>query len=398
MSFEFFISRRHLIARRSKMLSVVSWITVLGVAFGVMALLVTLAIVNGFRNEYEKSILAFNAHVIVMSGEAEAQLDLINKAILKEGLQSEVRGTSPFVYREGLAVQGNLVRGMAVKGVDLKAYQKFSGLEYHQKEEAGLVSSHGIWLGQTFLDEFPLKEQALKLRLADGAESDKSFIKLPVVGSFVSGLYDYDATFALMDLAASEVLLGQSMRAQGIEIWLKDASSAEIFSSRLSQHLKFPYTVLTWRDLNANLFGALQLERLVFAIIMGALILVASFNITGTLTMRILEHRGDIAILRAMGATWRQLKRLFFYQGLALGWSGCSLGILLGVLCLEIIRRYQPLKLEAEIYFIEYVPAEWNVSHILITFAVTTLFSWLAARVALFRLRRLSIVQALGEI
>jgi len=218
------------------------------------------------------------------------------------------------------------------------------------------------------------------------------------VGTFTSGLYDYDASFALMDMQAAREFIDAHLMPNGVEIWLQDPKQAKLFSSQLSERLKFPYTVLTWQDLNANLFGALQMERLVFSIIMGALILVASFNITGTLTMRILDRRGDIAILRAMGARWQQIRRLFFYQGLALGWTGCVIGLLMGLGVLEVLHRYQPLKLAADIYFIDYVPASWKVSHIVMTFVVTTLFSWVASRFALIRLKRLSIVQALGEI
>lgn len=394
MSFEFLLSRRHFFSRRSKMLSVVSWITVLGVAFGVMALLVTLAVVNGFREEYQRSILAFNAHVIVMSGDTETDLGKIARELEATGLQAQVIGMSPFVYREGLAIKGNQVRGIAVKAVDLAAYWLHSGLDHGENN----VTTPGLWVGKTLLEEFQLQDKQLRLRLATGSEEATPFLELPIVGTFASGLYDYDASFALMDFGAAETLLGKTLKPNGLEIWLRDPKQAELFRSRLSENLSFPYTVLTWQDLNANLFGALQLERLVFSIIMGALILVASFNITGTLTMRILEQRGDIAILRAMGARWRQLRRLFFYQGLALGWSGCALGLVLGLAVLELISRFHPLKLAADIYFIEYVPARWELSHIAMTFAVTTLFSWLASRIALLRLKRLSIVQALGEI
>ena len=135
-----------------------------------------------------------------------------------------------------------------------------------------------------------------------------------------------------------------------------------------------------------------------FSLIMGMLILVASFNISGTLTMRILEKRGDIAILRAMGATWTQLSRLFIFQGLVLGWVGCSVGIVLGGFVLEILAEWKPLELAADIYFVEFVPVSWQYEHLLSVFGVTSFFAWAATRLAVIRLRRFSVSEALGEI
>lgn len=401
------------------MLSLVSLITVLGVAFGVMALLVTLAVINGFRAEYERSVLAFNAHVIVMGGTGKEDIKKARGAIQEVLQPGELKGITPFLYREGLAVKGTQVRGMAIKAVDLEKYWELSGLDHERiyslpsmgegvgatpTEDWGelgdiLEKTKGLWIGEVLRKEMKIDRGALKFRLPESDDQERaSFVELPIAGTFSSGIYDYDASFGLIDFAEAKDLLGISDEVNGLEIWLHDPNNSRSFSSRLSERLSFPYTILTWQDLNANLFGALKLERLVFALIMGILILVASFNITGTLTMRILEKRGDIAILRTMGSRWRQIRRLFFYQGLLLGWAGCALGLGLGMLGLEILVRLRPLKLAAEIYFIDFVPALWSPLHIIIVVAVTTIFSWLATRVALIRLKRLSINQALGEI
>ncbi len=395
MKLQWVLGRRHLLSRRSKMLSMVSGITVLGVAFGVMSLLVTLAVINGFQSEYERSVLAFNAHLVVMSGEGEINTDKVNEALEKSGVMSAMKGSTPFLYQEGLAIKGQQVRGLAIKIVDLTSYWMYSDLA-HQSLRQDLS---GLWVGSALLKDMDGDSDTLKIRLPDiEAGNEVPFRTIPIVGSFASGMYDYDSSFVLMDQQIAKDVLAHKQGSNGMEIWLHDPHQAAELSKDLSEHLAFPYSVLTWRDLNANLFGALQLERLVFSLIMGALILVASFNISGTLTMRILERRGDIAILRAMGARWSQIRSLFFLQGLVLGWTGCLLGLALGLGLLEFIERYKPFKLAAEIYFIEYVPAQWNPMHVVIAIGVTTVFAWLASRVALLRLRKLSIVQALGEI
>jgi len=138
-------------------------------------------------------------------------------------------------------------------------------------------------------------------------------------------MYDFDSSFALVDLKMARRELGFTEGVGGIEIWLTDPKQAEKLRDRLSQVLSFPYTVLTWRDLNANLFTALKLERLVFGIIMSLLIFVASFNIMGSLAMRVFDKRGDIAILRAMGARWGQIRKTFFLQGMTLSSIGAGL-------------------------------------------------------------------------
>lgn len=381
------------------MLTMVSMITVLGVAFGVMSLLVTLAVVNGFKAEYERSILAFNAHLIVMGGQGSETDDKVRQAIRDVAQPGEVKGLSPFMYREGLAVKGMEVRGIAIKVVDLKSYWELSGLDHHDQ-----TGDPGLWIGQEMEKKLRVVGGVLRLRMpedtAEGtdAEEPASFVEIPVSGSFTTGIYDYDASYALIDMedARSRFKLPEGI--DGIELWLSDPSQAQSFKLRLAEQLAFPYTVMSWEDLNANLFGALQLERLVFAIIMGILILVASFNITGTLTMRILERRSDIAILRAMGARWQQIRRLFFVQGLVLGWTGCFLGVLLGLGLLEAMVRLKPLHLAAEIYFIDFVPVRWSLQHVAVALLVTTVFSWLATQMALIRLKRFPVAQALNEV
>jgi len=395
MSFELTVGLRFLLSRRSRMLTVVSVITVLGVAFGVMALLVTLAVVDGFRAEYKKSVLAFNAHVIVLQGDQIEDLESIKQDINKLSEDYEIKGVSPFIYREGLAVQGNQVRGLAVKAVDLPDYWQLSGMPHQAINDVP-----GLWIGKALREEMGDSSKPLKLRLpaGTGPAETGSFTDMALAGQFSTGMYDYDASFALIDRRLAQETLGFGEEVSGVEIWLADADLAPELTSRLSDALSFPYTVLSWQDLNAHLFGALQLERLVFGLIMGILILVASFNISGTLTMRILEKRGDIAILRAMGASWRQLRRLFFYQGLALGWLGCGLGVGLGLVLITVLQRAKPLKLAADIYFVEFVPARWDITQVILTLGVTTLFAWLATRLALLRLGRLSVAEALGEI
>lgn len=393
MHFELKLGWQYLLSRRSKMLTQVSLITILGIGFGVMALMVTLAIMDGFQEEYKRSVLAFNAHALVMQGDSIQNVDELIQTIEQVARPGELKGLSPFIFREGLAVKGNRIRGLAIKVVELDNYWQLSHLPHE-----GFGDSEGLWLGKTLMAELGRKGNAIRLRLPATDTSQVTFRELPVQGTFSSGMYDYDSSFALIDRREAEQWLGENQAVNGIEIWLQDADKSIDFTSRLSDILSFPYTVLSWQDLNAHLFGALKLERLVFSLIMGILIMVASFNISGTLTMRILDKRGDIAILRAMGATWGQLRRLFFIQGLALGWLGCVLGLVLGLAIVEFLIRFRPMGLDAEIYFVEFVPAYWKWSHIALVLAVATFFAWISSRLALVRLEKMSIVEALGDI
>lgn len=396
MTFEALVGWRYLRNRRSRMVSLVSWITILGVAFAVSALLITLAVIQGFEREYKRSVLAFNAHVLVSHTDGLDDAASVIATIRRVAQAGEIKGLTPFFYLEGLAVQGAQVRGLAIKAVHLEEYWQLSGLPH---EDTGQDKA-GLWVGKVFREELGAAEKPLRLRLPSENEGPqaRSFREIPISGYFSSGMYDYDSNFALLSFETADKKLGIFNTVHGIEIWLRDPKLARPFVSRLKESLSFPYTVMAWQDLNAHLFGALKLERLVFAIIMGMLILVASFNITGTLTMRVLEKRGDIAILRAMGARWSQIRRLFLCQGLALGWIGGALGISLALLGLEFLQRFRPLKLAADIYFVEFVPSQWRLSHVLWVLVVTTAFSWLATRLALLRLKKLSVIQALGEI
>lgn len=388
LSFEWTFAWRSLFSRRSRrLLHVVSVITIIGVGFGVAALLVTLGVLRGFQERFAKSALAFNAHIIVRSAETIRMPDPLVSKILAVGGEGEIKGLVPFHYREGLAIRGTHVRGLAIKTVDLDRYWELSDLSH--REFASLQGE--IWLGETLWEELGRPTERLRLYFPISDGDSKGFEDLPIAGVFQSGLFDYDANFALLDRA------GGNEAVSGIEVWLQEPQAAEPFRDRLAQVLSFPYTVLTWHDLNYDLFSALKLEKLVFAIIVSLIILVASFNIMGTLAMRVLERRGDIAILRAIGASWRELRRTFFWQGITLSVLGAALGLLLAGGILALLHYYRPLKLAAPVYFVDHVPVAWSFKDVGIVLGITLLFSWLSSELALLRLRRMSVVRALGE-
>ncbi len=172
---------------------------------------------------------------------------------------------------------------------------------------------------------------------------------------------------------------------------------AEIVAEELRKKFEFPYVVLTWREINENLFRALELERTVFFILMSVLIGVATFNILASLIMMILSKQGEVAILRALGLPWRQLRKIFLFEGLLIGCVGLVVGLGLGLSALGVLHFWKPIPLAEEIYFIRQVPVEFAWSHIVLVASATLVLIFIGCQLTLRRLSTLPVVRSLME-
>lgn len=371
MNFEWTLAKRFLFAkRRKRFLSAAAWIAVAGLAFSVASLWIAMAVLYGFRVEYRRSILGINAHVIIQKAD-----EIDDASVLEDELKSydrigPSRGAIPFIYREGMAVAGGQVKGIVLKGVDFARYEKLSKMNFQKSELAAGENPEKlpeIFLGKTLAEELGLKRGVLRVLFPQGMKPEemgaKNVKKFFVAGTFESGLFEYDSSFALLSLEAAKSFFRTEGKVSGMEIWLEDPEKADVWAAALREKLDYPYVVMTWRELNENIFRALEVEQIIFMVILGVLVAVAASNVIGTLAMLFLERRGEVAILRAMGLSWARVRKVFLFNGLLIGSAGVAVGLTLGSCVLLFLDRWKPLPLAAEVYFVSTVPVGWSWVH-----------------------------------
>lgn len=419
----FWISLRMLKGER-KGFSPVLIVSLVGVAFGMAAMVVSLSVMTGFERAYEDSILNFNAHIVLSSeddiGDPAPVMTELARYFVPRGKLSKIVGVTPFVFREGLSLSTNGATSIVIKGVDPKeaesVYPKtfiptdpnLTTWEEALNVESALGKPVAV-VGSGLLKELKGAQEgeALTIRLLVPRETGKGKSleemagDFEITGSFESGLHEFDSQFIVMSLRALQKEFGMGSRVSGFEIRLDDRERASALARELEQNLSpkgtplgsGSFQAIAWGELNEALFSAMKMEKAIFCLIMFVILLVASFNVVGVLAMQIYHRAAELNILAALGMTRSRLGKLFGFQGLLLAAGGIVLGSLLAVLLLFLIDRIFPVAIDPKIYFISRLPVTWPTSLWVALIAGSLLLcgvvSWLSS---LFLLRRHSLI------
>ena len=367
MRFELFVALRYLKAkRRQSVISVVTIISIIGVTAGVCALVVALAINNGFREELEKSLLGATANVNLLRSKNDGIRDYEALATRLSRLPHVV-ACAPALYGEVLASFRSRASGIVLKGIDPEREVHVGDLLLKLREG----SLEG--LSQTFADADPIilgKELAKSLGAFVG---DTVLITSPqgyltpqgifpkyrhfrVVGVFDSGFYDFDATWAFTNLPAAQRLLDLADIASVIELKIDNIYLATFVAEEIKAAAGKGYETSTWMEQNHSLLSALRLERLVTILTIGLIVVVAALNIFITLAMMVMEKNRDIAVLMSIGARKRQVWAVFTLHGLLIGAFGTLLGLILGYGGSWLGDRYKLFPLQPDVYALASVP------------------------------------------
>lgn len=407
--FELFVARRYLHPKRGRgFLSLITWISIGGVFLGVLALVVVLAVMNGFENEVKARIIGTNAHAFVLSFSSDG-IDDPQHVLSVCRSNPEVVAAAPFVYGKALVSHGQNSDGVAIKGVDLDAEAQVTDILSYVKarrenlslgvNENGLP---GIILGSHVADNLnaPVGATVQLLSPRAGAQSPFGYVprvrNFEVVGTFHSGMYEYDASLAYIGLEQGQAFLGSGETITGVELKVADMDRAPQVSAQLLEALGgFPYRVRDWIEMNANLFAWMQTEKLVMFVILALIVLVAAFNIMGALIMLVMEKKRDVGILRSMGATAQEIGRIFVIEGLVIGGVGTLLGTAAGLALCAILDRYELVKLPGDVYFIETLPIDVQALDVIAVQAAVLLISFLATVYPSWRASRLDPVEAI---
>lgn len=310
--------------------------------------------------------------------------------------ENGIVGVSPFIYREGLLISRGQIRGVVIKGVNPEGLQKVSNMKVTLPVSTGKESY--MVVGSYLARELGLKEgDNVKIMLPEdwNAAGEGRFREFTVAGTFESGMYDFDSQFVLLDLKKAQEIFNRPDTVSGIEIKLDDSDKTVAFGLKLERDFEYPLYTANWQELNKSLFDAVKLEKIMFAIIMGALVIVAAFNIIGTVMLRVLYKTSDIAILRALGmrATW--LQRIFVFQGLLVGGLGTFLGLAAAVIVIWLVGTHGLIKIPEEIYLVGTLPVcfSWNAGVLISAFSLFV--CWVTSVLASKRIFGLSIVRGL---
>ena len=367
MRFEIFVALRYLKAkRRQSVISVVTVISILGVMAGVCALVVALAINNGFREELEKSLLGATANVNLLRSKNDGIKDYEALSARLSSLP-HVAACAPALYGEVLGSFHSRAQGVVLKGVDPQSEIHVGDLLMRLRE--GTLEG----LSQTFADADPIilgKELAKSLGAYVGdtilitspqgyltpLEVVPKFRHFRVVGVFDSGFYDFDATWAFTNLPAAQRLFDLADVASVIEFKIDDIYRAASVAEKIREAAGKGFETTTWMEQNRSLLSALRLERLVTILTIGLIVVVAALNIFITLAMMVMEKNRDIAVLMSMGARKRQVWAVFTLHGLLIGAFGSLLGLILGYGTSWLGGRYKLVPLQADVYALASVP------------------------------------------
>jgi len=397
----YFRTRRH-----SGFITVLTGISIGGVALGVTALLTVLAVMNGFENEIQTRIAGTDAHVVLL-GESTAGIDD------PWGIADRVRqvpgvvGVAPFTYVKAMVFHEGLTEGMVVKGVDLAAERSVTTIGAHITPPLDSIPVRtvdglpAIVLGSELAARLGARVgDAVVLATLTGAQSAIGFApkvrRFRLIGVFASGLYTYDSSLGFTSIPASQEFFGLDDAVTGVEVRLADMFDAPRMSGVLVRSLDQPgIRANNWIELNANLFTWMKLEKTVMFVILTLIVLVAAFSIVSTLFMVVLEKRRDIGVLRALGATGGAILSVFLYEGLLIGGLGTGRGVALGGGLIFVLGRYPFVTLPGDVYFIERLPVRPEAGDFVAVILATMVLCLAAAWYPAWRASRLDPVDAI---
>ncbi|MDC4204614.1 MAG: lipoprotein-releasing ABC transporter permease subunit [Candidatus Manganitrophus sp.] len=421
--YEFFVGLRYLKAkRRQKSISLNTLISIGGVMVGVAALIATLAVMTGFKEDLRDKILGTNSHIVITDRTRE-EIPEYPRLVDEAKKVPQVVAATPFIFRQVLLSSDTNVFGVVLRGINPETEAEVTeigknivegrldyltnppesslpeeGIEETEGEPAkvlpGIIIGRelagrlGAFLGDRINIVSPVGKEGTSIgkSLTGPMGFTPKIRKFRVVGIFDSGMYEYDSSLAYISIKEAQNFFNLSDVVTGIEVKVDDIFIADRVAQQIETHLGFPYQARDWMKLNRNLFSALQLEKMMMFIILVLIILVASFNIVSTLTMTVVEKSREIAILKAMGATRDSIMRIFMLEGVIIGLVGVILGTPLGLVVCWLLQKFYTLP--ADIYYISHLPVKINaldvvmvsLAAVLIGFFATLYPSWQAAK------------------
>jgi len=408
MSFEYLISHRYLrMGQKEFFVSLITFLSIAGVALGVMALIVVIAVMSGAETDIRNRILGIQSHIILMNyGGVISEVDSIMD-MLK--ITENVIAITPLINTQAMIRSSSGTHGAIIRGIDpesvgnviltLQKPSKLLSLTPLVKEN----SSHrnpGIIMGKVLAKTLNAKIGDLIYMISPpGITSSQGYAPVnkgfEVVGLFSSGMHEYDGSMAYIHIQTAQKMLHMDNSVSVMAIRLKDIFQANDTAENINAKLGFPYWARSWIQMNQNLFSALRLQKTVMFIILTLIVLVAAFNISSTLIMMVMEKTKEIAILKTMGATNKSVQTIFVYKGLIIGAFGTILGVCFGSLLCTILKYYHFIELPEDVYYFTTLPVLLDPLDVLFIALASLLLCLLATLYPAIQASRLNPVDAI---
>jgi lipoprotein-releasing system permease protein len=390
MPWQLFVALRYLTSKhKEKFISIISLISVLGVAVGVAALIVVIAVMSGFDNDLKEKMIGTNAHMVV---EAEYGVKPSDEILSMITSTPHVLAASFYLQGQALIRSNENVTGVIVKGIDPVMEENVSKIKQYITKGAVDLEKDSVIVGSELASR-------LKLKLGDGvtlvSQSDTKGEKFRVTGIFTSGMYEYDMNLVYLNMAKAQGLFAAPGLASGISIKADDAFDALKIKDELKKKMGPGFTVRTWMDMNKNLIAALKLEKTVMFLILTLIVIVACLNIASALIMTVLEKTRDIGILKAIGASNDNIMAVFALEGASIGLLGTALGTALGIGLCWCLKTYKFINLPQEIYYIDKLPVKLEAQDLILIVASSLIISLVATIYPAYKASKLDPTEAL---
>jgi lipoprotein-releasing system permease protein len=397
--YEIFVSLRYLkTKKRYGTVSLNTFISIAGVVIGVATSIITLSVMTGFQGYFRDKILSAIPHIVVMEYSGVGVKD--EKSLqAKIARVPHVTATTPFTISQAMLTDRDRVQGVVVRGIDPVNEGRVTSLGKNMTEgslrdlEAPGRKLPGIVIGEDLARKFGAAiGDTITMVNPIGEETAVGMVpkmrKFELVGIFDAGMYDYNVTFAYIALPDAQKFFDMPGRVSGIEARVDEIYNADKISDAIRGAVGYPYSTRNWIEMNKNFFSALKLEKIGMSLILVVIIIVASFNIIGTLTMIVMEKSREIAILKSMGAPSKSIMRIFMFAGLVIGTVGTAIGGLIGYGVVVVITRTGAISLPKDVYQVSHLPLSITELDILficataigISFLATLYPSWQAAK------------------
>ena len=397
--YEIFVSLRYLkTKKRFGTISLNTFISIAGVVIGVATSIITLSVMTGMQGYFRDKILSAVPHVVVMDHSGGGTRDMMALEA-KVSRVPHVVATTQFIYNQSMLTAKDRVQGVVVRGIDPKNEGRVTSLQKNMTEgslmdlEAKGRKLPGIVIGEDLARKFgAIIGDTLTMVNPLGEETSIGIVpkmkKFELVGIFDAGMYDYNTGFVYISIPAAQKFFNMPGRVSGIEVRVDEVYRADKIAASIQSEAGFPYFTRNWIEMNKNFFSALKLEKIGMSLILVVIIIVASFNIIGTLTMIVMEKSREIAILKSMGASGGSIMKIFMFAGLVIGVVGTIIGSVVGYSAVSVITKSDLISLPRDVYQVSHLPLFISTLDVLfisltalgISFLATLYPSWQAAR------------------
>jgi lipoprotein-releasing system permease protein len=380
MSFELFVAKKYFRAkRRTGFISIITYVSIAGVTIGVTALILVLSVMNGFEEEVRSKLIGADAHIRLRRyfNKPITEKDHIMEVVLAT---KRVIGATPTIIEKGMIRSQKSSGQTVIKAVDLsttdsvldlKSKVDYGEFDFKKKEING-KEIPGIILGKYLSDQLMAYSNDDIVSLIVYPSEQSSIFAQPkvkqfyVAGTIELGYYEYDKMFSFISLDDAQEFLGMPGQVTWIEIKIDDYEKANEVAEDLTEQLGYPYTTLTWFEMNKSLFSWMKIEKWGALLILSLIIMVAAFNIISSLIMVVMEKTREIGILKSMGATSKSIMKIFVLEGMFIGVLGTMLGSILGYGIGFAQLKYKLISLPADVYIISSLPIKLQLSDFII--------------------------------